>query len=435
MGIFRHLQVPFFATVAGLLVIHQFKESQTSAGLFSSLSLEGNLLDPQSSYGTQHGPDCDLSNDATVPPKESLEDSPLRYYLYTEQAIAQYGIVERNQLLGEDELIVIEAFSDHHLRTLDPYEADMFIAPIPFNMMGSGKRIGISLDALFQTPSYQMTKGHRHIMIALGGRIFDAFVTKGERMKGIVSRRKQLENITVARDHDMYACVEMIRNESTNHHEWQNLFWGIQPMTKYAFSVGIQTGKSLHYIPATYEKFSNSSLFLFFHTRKTPEFARFSTQYRHVLIPLIDQLTVPVSVGFGLNSSQWIHDMTHSKFCLVVRGDTPHSHTLLRAIKVGCIPVIVSDYYPVYAPTLKSSLNMMDYSIFIDEKVFLKDPIGSLKRIQDISSKKIKEKIKALAYAQRVALPDHPDSLFVNAFLKEALFAQRNNYSLMGGFL
>jgi hypothetical protein len=76
---------------------------------------------------------------------------------------------------------------------------------------------------------------------------------------------------------------------------------------------------------------------------------------------------------------------------------------------------------------------MEDYSIIIDEKAFLEDPVGSLKIIQGMSSEKIKEKLKALAYAQRVSLPDHPDSLFVNAFLKEALFAQRNNYSLSGG--
>jgi hypothetical protein len=247
-----------------------------------------------------------------------------------------------------------------------------------------------------------------------------------------LSRRKQLENVTVVKDYDMYACVQMSRNQSVDHQDWQKLFFQIQPITKYTFSVGIQAGKSLRYIPATYEKFSNSSLFFFFHTRTT-EFARFSTPYRRALIPLKDKLAVPVSVGFGLNSTQWTHDMTHSKFCLVVRGDTPNSHTLLRAIKVGCIPVIVSDYYPVYAPTLKSSLNMEDYSIIIDEKAFLEDPVGSLKIIQGMSSEKIKEKLKALAYAQRVSLPDHPDSLFVNAFLKEALFAQRNNYSLSGG--
>jgi hypothetical protein len=69
--------------------------------------------------------------------------------------------------------------------------------------------------------------------------------------------------------------------------------------------------------------------------------------------------------------------------------------------------------------------DMTDYAIFISEKAFLQDPLRELHKLTDLTETEIREKLEALAFAQRVVLPDHPDSLFVPAFLRESLLAQR----------
>jgi hypothetical protein len=109
----------------------------------------------------------------------------------------------------------------------------------------------------------------------------------------------------------------------------------------------------------------------------------------------------------------------------VVRGDIPHSHALLRAVKAGCIPVVVSDLYEYYAPTFRSSLDMRDFCIFIDEAHFLNDPGRTLQELDELSEDQVRAKLAGLRFAQRVVAPDHPESLFVPAFLHETDQAQK----------
>jgi hypothetical protein len=113
--------------------------------------------------------------------------------------------------------------------------------------------------------------------------------------------------------------------------------------------------------------------------------------------------------------------MTHSKFCLVIRGDTPHSHSLFAAVKAGCIPVIISDWYLFYAPPFPATLNMWDFSIFLSEQEFMQHPQAVLASLQDLPDNVIQAKLEALEWAQRIMLLDHPESLFVPAFVQEAL--------------
>ena len=132
------------------------------------------------------------------------------------------------------------------------------------------------------------------------------------------------------------------------------------------------------------------------------------------------------SIGYGLPPDEWLREFSSSKFCAAIRGDTPHTHALLNAVKVGCIPVVISDFYPMYAPSFPSTLKMEDYCVFIPEDDFIRDPAKELLRLMDLSEGAIRRKLEGLAFAQKVVLNDHPESLFVQAFLKESLFAYEN---------
>ncbi len=127
------------------------------------------------------------------------------------------------------------------------------------------------------------------------------------------------------------------------------------------------------------------------------------------------------SIGFDIDRKDWLDRISKSKLCLVIRGDDPMSRAFIRSIRTGCIPVVISDLLHVFAPPFKSTLNFSDYSIMIEEKDFIDDPWGTLHRVYNgLTENEVKRKLNAIAFVQRVIFLDHPESLFVPAFLKEA---------------
>ena len=72
-------------------------------------------------------------------------------------------------------------------------------------------------------------------------------------------------------------------------------------------------------------------------------------------------------------SQDYIHRMTNSKFCLIVRGDTTSSRRLYTAIATGCIPVIVSDWISL---PYESLLNWDKIVLIFPESII--NNIGSL---------------------------------------------------------
>ena len=67
---------------------------------------------------------------------------------------------------------------------------------------------------------------------------------------------------------------------------------------------------------------------------------------------------------------------------------------------------------------------MSDYAIILDEEVFINNPHKALLKLKDIPEEHIDIKLKHLAFAQRVLFSDHPQSLFIPAFIKETQMAE-----------
>ena len=82
--------------------------------------------------------------------------------------------------------------------------------------------------------------------------------------------------------------------------------------------------------------------------------------------------------------------------------------------------MVSSDHLPIFSPLFKSTLNMSDYSVIVKEQDLVNNPAQTLLKLNDLSEDEIEAKIKHLAFAQRVMFSDHPQSLFVEAFLREA---------------
>lgn len=354
-----------------------------------------------------------------------LRTLPLRYYVYTDWSLRQ----GRSILKYPDEKYVFDAFlTNNTWRVTDPALADLFIAPTP--LVSYTKKTGeirSVMLALTRHRIFKQTMGNRHVVFALDGRFFDG----SNFTKNITTKRFNqkwapfFQNATIVSGYASITCRKL-SDDGQDHGDWNDLFASIRPMSNQTFSIGLVAGPSLPVIPASYERFERMTYTLFYHTRTAPS-DNGSTPYRWA--PINVTLPYKASIGYEIAPEQWIQQFTSSKFCLVIRGDTPNSHALLRAVKVGCIPVVVCDYYTLFSPTFKTSLNIEEFSFFLDEKDFLENPQQRLASLQDIPETEIRKKIRALQYAQMITCPDHADSLFIPAFLREAHASFQATYS------
>ena len=402
-----------------------------------------------------------------------------RYYIYNTSGLLIPAA--KDFLLGSHEIWAIyETLQNHPLRTLNPDEATFFIPPIFVNAINPHYRAKSrarrdfmsALDLVTSSNIYQTTMGSRHIFVSIDGLHFsykgvggglqqdimeytpewmkdnltddlkdrwfpsDApcpydrwnHINKGEKGSCCPSRNL-LKNAILAKDRDMWEIRRRVKHDKDSYSpDWSTPFALDEPIPNYGFSLGMIGGvASLPLIEPSYDDFMSKKFIYFYHGRTDAYFCN-STQYRLAPIehpPLNDTAEAKTylqsSVGYDLDAKTWKEHFMSSKFCLIVRGDIPHSKALLRSLKVGCIPVVASDAYPWYAPSLPSTLNFTDYTIVIDEQAFLRNPWRELHSVySELTEAGVQQKLKAVAYAQRVMFTDHRDSLFVQAFLKEA---------------
>ena len=367
--------------------------------------------------------------------ERQLEQFNVRYYVHSDPRIAQPMITE-NLLLNRGrghlkdrfrpeallEHHVLDALERHPLRTYNAQEAAYFIIPLRMgaSIIHRGLHIPQVMAALAEHPKWN--DGHGHVILALNTATFSHEHKMDVARHGLTKQVYHFfANVTVVKSWDDFMCAHLTHHSvEANLHNYKDLFAESRyTMSRYGFSIGLLAEPSLPYIKASYQdKFQQVDHMLFYHTRINASFYN-STPFRHA--PL--QVTLPNSqknsIGFDLNQTMWLKEFINSKYCLAIRGDTPHTHALIRAVKVGCIPVVVSDYYPLYAPTFASTVDMKRFSVFLPEVDFLKDPKRTLEALAHISPEETKTRIKELQFAQRVLLYDHPQSLFVPAFMKE----------------
>ena len=357
-----------------------------------------------------------------------LRNLKLRYYVYDNWSALQL-VKHRKVLRNDDEPYVFSALlTNNTWRVTDPALADLFVAPTPLaaytRLIEEVRRIMIALTT---HPIFIENQGHRHVVFALGGRWFDAGNATHNSYTRLFNRRwgPRLQNVSVGREYDAVAC-QKLSDDKQDYGDWNAYYATFRPISKKTFSLGLLAGDILPFIPASYEKFARMKYTLFYHTRTSPS-DNGSTPYRWA--PLNVALPFNASIGYDIPPDLWMERFIASKFCLVIRGDDSTSHALLRAVKVGCIPVVVADHFPIIAPTFKTSLDMRDFSFFLEEKEFLKNPQEQLASLQDIPELEIRTKLIALRYAQQVTCPDHPDSLFLPALLREARASFQPTYT------
>jgi hypothetical protein len=325
---------------------------------------------------------------------------------------------------------VLEALSHHPLRTRNRTNANLFIIPFRLGSVIIGREtheFNLLRCALLNITTFRKQP---HVLLSLTTIGFNQHHILNTAPHGMDRAfYRDVAPLIVAQSWAAHASANVSQQGAAKGHEFQGMFLQLDhAMSNHGFSVGLLPDGSLPYYGATYGKFRSAKNFLFFQTRME-EFDWNSTRFRKILMDpsVMNRLHgTNSSIGFGLPPEDWVREFSNSQFCLAIRGDTPHTHSLLNAVKVGCIPVVVSDFYPIYAPSFPSTLTMEDYCIFIPEDDFIRDPAGQVLKLMELSELEIRRKLRGLAFAQKVVVMDHPDSLFVPAFLRESLVAYEN---------
>ena len=347
--------------------------------------------------------------------EKALKDIPIPFYMYDDPKISleeelapirKVWIRYLNEILYDEAIFTVLKRSP--LRTLKPEEADVFIPPIPTSRLFSSrarKRFKLVFETLASNEIFRRHCGHNHLLI---GTAF-ALLRTDLPVNALTPYYNIISNMTLVQSWDANGVAKALEEgyDFYEYHDFFNKHYA-QPLTSSSISLGLASQPDAITIPlpdylnfetyqfhpeglsskipltiSSMEKWLN---FVFYHTRTEPS-EHNSTVYWYAPVINVTFENLPNSIiGWNMGSKDdWIKQYTDSKFCLMIRGDSPHSKAFLRAIRVGCIPVVVADSLEIYALVLKSTLTMSDYAIIIDEKAFVENPETELLRLLERS--------------------------------------------------
>lgn len=82
--------------------------------------------------------------------------------------------------------------------------------------------------------------------------------------------------------------------------------------------------------------------------------------------------------------NEYANTLADSKFCLVIRGDTPSTHALSDALAATCVPIIVSDRFLTVAAPFQEKVDYGTFTVAISEKQWTEDVSAVVQRIVSI---------------------------------------------------
>jgi hypothetical protein len=331
-------------------------------------------------------------------------------------------------------LEALEQYTNSDVRTFNIEEADFVVVPIPIGaavFWGSSEDVSLAFRHLFNSEPFFKRHPERHLYLTNNERIFRGDLESLKHFRDCGLTLGLLVNIAkgiLVKDFDAPRFQEYIINHPGG--DWQNLRNITRPLFQHQWSLGYSHESSDSKYPfidvANFQHWIDKNNTFFYYTPEGGSLNN-STIYRHALVTNGEgeKLVQPSSVGFNTNHTKWLSDFQNSKYCVVVRGDNPTTRSLFTAIRLGCMPVIVSDALPMYQPIFQSLLGYEDFSIVVDEAAFLLQPARTLNNaIKLLSFEELKSKISGLALVQRMLVIDHPRSLFVPAFVHETVTRQ-----------
>ena len=141
----------------------------------------------------------------------------------------------------------------------------------------------------------------------------------------------------------------------------------------------------------------------------------------------LDKHGIFVSHKHAETPEQYKDELQNSKFCLILRGDDPHTSRFYDAIAAGCIPVIISDGFHLTVAPFSKQINYESFTITIPESMWQIGPNadiwGSLHFVLNMPSNERVRLLRALVKHRKSLLWVHPLSDTATKILKEIKFA------------
>lgn len=167
-----------------------------------------------------------------------------------------------------------------------------------------------------------------------------------------------------------------------------------------------------------YDEWKNRKHLIFSITAELRYSSKNSTTIRHMAIknPIFKNKG---SIGHTISFDKWLEDILNSKFTLVLKGDTPTSHSFYNSLAAGSIPVVISDDFD------KVGLPFIDKEIFNDSCIrykeydYINNPIGLLNLLENIDKDEIIKLLDKLNYLQKCFLYENPNNIIDELFLNK----------------
>ncbi|KAL7465678.1 hypothetical protein ACHAXS_006000 [Conticribra weissflogii] len=330
----------------------------------------------------------------------------------------------------------LERYNNTNVKTNNISDANFAIVSIPLGaaiFWGNPMDIESSFHHLFRNEPFFKAYPEKHVFITNNERLLRSDKTSMRHFEQCCGLSEDIiSNISagiLVKDFDPIRFSRYILDHPGTDWEGVMKMNEIDPLFRHYWSIGYSHEASNPEFNLSLPRFETwrKKKFNFFLRTPLRESVFNSTRYRHALFGSshngteeAKRLVQPSVVGQNVDKQQWRYEIMNSKYCLVIRGDNPSSRSLYTSIRIGCLPVIISDSLPFYQPLFNTLLRYEDFAIMIDETSFLKDPSGTLNSaVTSLSEADLRGKLCGLSAIQRILALDHPSSLFVEAFVHE----------------
>lgn len=378
----------------------------------------GNFVRQEHIIGSSSNPPVTSNKDEGPEQESAILSAP--FYMYDDDDITMNGLHKSCEKFKDEDTHLLELLENHRARTFSPTNAVLFIITTPIQQSGRCgskedhvKRVRPALEKLLGEPWFTNNLGNDHLMPGHHWH-FSAWTGSGNFVPA--EWQSKLENVT------------MTRYEYYGKSKWENLparepvsLWSHPwEITKRTIVDPYLASAALPLIEPKLENWLNRTNLIFYHTRRSPS-AHGGTPLRH--LPTQKPELFEGSVGFDIPRDEWVMGWGKSKFCLVIRGDTPTTHAFYNAIKSSCIPVIISDTFELVGLPFKNHIRLEKFTLRMEEKVFLTKPETLVPMLVEISTKEIRSMLHELEAVQPMLLYDHPNTTVADLVLDAAVRA------------
>jgi FkbM family methyltransferase len=311
-------------------------------------------------------------------------------------------------------------FKKHPRRTLNPYDASIFIIGIPMvksynnDLHNYQADMYKSISNIINNPFFKKKNGRDHLILADDCQL-SAWASMFTQYKDIKEfYQNSLEYVTSTR-FEAYGCSKWACPSDEIRSKIPASFFNTDwELTRLSIIVPYNPYVGFIITPR-YDDWYKRTNYIFYCGQMRGS-SHESTEIRHLPLNTLQHhpnCYLQTNVPF----EEWKHNIINSKYVLCIRGDTSGSHAFINAISAGCIPVIISDLFEYGATPFNDLLNLNMYSVVISEKEYIKNPEILLNTLENLSDECIRDKLNNLIEVQKMMLLDHPESKLCSLIL------------------